>query len=262
MADVVASIRTSAADELAGFMSMHDLAVTTTPIPAAGPIDVIWVRPQPFGVLGSQVVLIEHWAATGRDDLIVRPAPQAVSLFWRFAYEKWGIEAVPQGGQWRRRRRPWSATPSWLPWPRTLLDVHDRRQIRMPPPGGHISCSYASHVEPPTPRSLVAFVRSVAVLALPAEAQLVWAGQLLDQDVPLIDELALEFDYGLGLVPTFVEREWISASALPLLTELDHQLNDMSGEQNARLWEPDAVTSRPEWHRVRALARAALTQLG
>lgn len=31
MTDVVASIRSSGADRLAGFMSMHDLAVTTTP---------------------------------------------------------------------------------------------------------------------------------------------------------------------------------------------------------------------------------------
>jgi hypothetical protein len=90
MADVVASIRASAADRLAGFMSMHDLAVTATLIPDVGPIDVIWVRPQPFGDRGSQDVLIEHHAVTGRDDQIVRPASQAVSLFWRFAREKWG----------------------------------------------------------------------------------------------------------------------------------------------------------------------------
>ena len=123
-------------------------------------------------------------------------------------------------------------------------------------------CSYCDHVQPPTPRSLVAFVRAVAVLALPAEAQLAWAGQLLHQDVPLVAELAWEFDDGLRLVPTFIERDWISASALPVLTELDNQLSVMSGEQNASLWETDAVTIRPEWHRVRALARAALTQLG
>jgi hypothetical protein len=94
MADVVASIRASAADRMAGFMLMHDLAVTTTPIPDAGPIDVIWVRPQPSEDPDSQDVLIEHCAPTGWDDRIVRPAPEAVSLFWRFAREKWGIEPV------------------------------------------------------------------------------------------------------------------------------------------------------------------------
>jgi hypothetical protein len=99
MAEVVASIRASASDQLAGFMSMHDLAVTTTPVPAAGPIDVIWVRPQPFGVAGSLQVLVEHWAPTGWDERIVRPAPQAVSLFWRFVREKWGIEPVRLHGQ-------------------------------------------------------------------------------------------------------------------------------------------------------------------
>jgi hypothetical protein len=99
MADVVASIRVSAADRLAGIMSMHDLAVTTTPVPAVGPIDVIWVRPQPFADNGSRDVLIEHWAATGWDDRIVRPASHAVSLFWRFAREKWGIEPVHALGQ-------------------------------------------------------------------------------------------------------------------------------------------------------------------
>jgi hypothetical protein len=80
-------------------MSMHDLAVTTTPIPEAGPIDVIWVRPQPFGDRGSQDVLIEHCASSDWDDRIVRPASQAVPLFWRFAQEKWGIEPGRSDGQ-------------------------------------------------------------------------------------------------------------------------------------------------------------------
>ena len=82
------------ADRLAGFMSMHDLAVTTTPIPGTGPIDVIWVRPQPLSHPDLQDVLIEHLATTGWDDLIVRPAPEAIRLFWRFTREKWGIEPV------------------------------------------------------------------------------------------------------------------------------------------------------------------------
>jgi hypothetical protein len=77
---------------MAGFLSMHDLAVAAAPIPDAGPIDVIWVRPQPSDDPHSQNVLIEHCAATGWGDRIVRSAPEAVSLFWRFAREKWGIE--------------------------------------------------------------------------------------------------------------------------------------------------------------------------
>jgi hypothetical protein len=92
MAEVVASIRAFAADRMAGFMSMHDLAVATTPVPNAGPIDVIWIRPQPTDDHGMQDVLIEHWAATGWDERIVRAAPEVVPLFWRFAREKCGID--------------------------------------------------------------------------------------------------------------------------------------------------------------------------
>ena len=96
MATLVASIRESAVDRLSGFLSMHDLAVTTVPVPDAGPIEVIWVRPQPSGNSDSQDVMIEHWAASGRADQIVRSAPEAVSLFWRFVREKWGIEPIRQ----------------------------------------------------------------------------------------------------------------------------------------------------------------------
>ncbi|XVU29078.1 hypothetical protein ACQPZJ_19035 [Actinoplanes sp. CA-054009] len=92
MADLVASIRISAPDRLAGFTSMHDLAVTTTPIPPDSLIDVLWIRPQPAATPDSQDVLIEHCTATGWDDRIVRPAPQALALFWRFTHEKWGID--------------------------------------------------------------------------------------------------------------------------------------------------------------------------
>lgn len=60
MSHLVASIRASAADRLAGLMSMHDIAVTTTPVPAVGPIDVIWIRPQPSQHPDTQHILIEH----------------------------------------------------------------------------------------------------------------------------------------------------------------------------------------------------------
>jgi hypothetical protein len=117
-------------------------------------------------------------------------------------------------------------------------------------------------VEEPSPRFVVAFVRSVAVLALDAGAQVAWAGQLVEDRVPLVDELALEFDDGFRLVPTFIERGWINAAAMPALTELDEWLAAMSGQRNAHLWNADAVTTRAEWDRVRTLARAALAALG
>jgi hypothetical protein len=121
---------------------------------------------------------------------------------------------------------------------------------------------YAGLVEEPSPRSVVAFVRSVAVLALDADAQVAWASQLMKNHVPLIDELAMEFDDGFRLVPSFIERGWLNEAALPVLTQLDERLEVMSGQHNADLWHAEALSSRAEWERVRGLARAALTLLG
>jgi hypothetical protein len=113
-------------------------------------------------------------------------------------------------------------------------------------------------VEQPGPRFVAAFVRSVAVLALEGDAQVAWASDLKTH-VALIDELALEFDDGFRLAPTFIERGWLNEAALPVLTQLDKQLNAMSGRHNAELWHAEALTTRAEWDRVRALARLALT---
>lgn len=111
------------------------------------------------------------------------------------------------------------------------------------------------------PRFVAAFVRSVAVLALDASAEVAYLGDVVNDPVSLVDELALEFDDGFRLVPTFIDRGWLKAAALPALAELDEQLGAMSGQHNAHLWEADALTARAEWDRVRALARAALAVL-
>ena len=88
-------------------------------------------------------------------------------------------------------------------------------------------------MDEPGPKFLVAFVRSVAVLALEADAQVVW---LEEKSVaPSADELALEFDDGFQLVPTFIERGWLNEMALPALAQLDEQLDAMSGEHYAGL---------------------------
>jgi hypothetical protein len=117
-------------------------------------------------------------------------------------------------------------------------------------------------VDEPGPRIVVSFVRSVAVLALEAEAQVEWASQLMQGNASLIDELVLEFDDGFRHLPTFVERGWLSDAAVPALAQLEEQLDAMSGQHNAHLWHADALKDRAEWKRVRALARAALTLLG
>ena len=111
-----------------------------------------------------------------------------------------------------------------------------------------------------SPRLLVAFVRSVAVLGLPVDVQVSWLHRRFADATPVVDELALEFDDGFRLVPTFVELGWLDAAALPALEQLDAELDAMSGERNAELWHVDALT-REEWDRVRSLAREALSLL-
>jgi hypothetical protein len=111
-----------------------------------------------------------------------------------------------------------------------------------------------------SPRLLVAFVRSVAVLALPAEAQASWLHRQFGDATPVVDELALEYDDGFRLVPTFIELGWLDAAALPALEQLDAQLEAMSGERKAELWEVDTLV-RAEWDRVRSLASEALSLL-
>ncbi|ROP27703.1 hypothetical protein EDD30_0394 [Couchioplanes caeruleus] len=113
-------------------------------------------------------------------------------------------------------------------------------------------------MEQPGPRFVAAFVRCVAVLALEGDAQIAWLGE---KGLPLVDELALEFDDGFRLVPTFIERGWLNATALPVLAEIDQHLSFMSGEHNAGLWQVEALARRTEWNQVRMLARTALTLL-
>ncbi|MBO3738947.1 hypothetical protein [Actinoplanes flavus] len=111
----------------------------------------------------------------------------------------------------------------------------------------------------PGPRFAVAFVRSVAVLAPEADAQVAWLENI--GAAPSAEELALEFDDGFRLAPTFVERRWLNDTAMPASTLLDDQLGAMSGDPNASLWHIDALADRAEWDRVRKLAEAALILL-
>jgi hypothetical protein len=95
LAAVAASvIETQSTEVLAGLTSMHDIIVTSTPVPDA-PLDVVAVRAP--GLLRSPEagkVLVEHVAVSGHNDRIERPATEAVPLFWRFIIEKFGVHPV------------------------------------------------------------------------------------------------------------------------------------------------------------------------
>jgi hypothetical protein len=98
MTDIVRSIRSSGVEEqLAGCTSMHDLIVVPTPI-MPPPYDVIRVcSPSSLRIVPAGAVVIEHIAATGNNDRIGRPTGDAVSLFWRFVREKYGIVPIAAG---------------------------------------------------------------------------------------------------------------------------------------------------------------------
>lgn len=96
LADITASILSSGvADELAGLTSMYDLIVASQPL-SAPPFEIVRVRaPNSAGHAPKPGnVRIEHHSLSGNDDALERPATEAVSLFWRFMIEKFGVRAT------------------------------------------------------------------------------------------------------------------------------------------------------------------------
>lgn len=93
MSAIVTSVREAGAEDvLAASTSMHDLLVRPTPL-TDPPYDVVAVRaPNSMFKVTPGTVLIEHLSVTGRNDRIVRPAADAVPLFWRFMIEKFGVD--------------------------------------------------------------------------------------------------------------------------------------------------------------------------
>lgn len=88
MLDIARSvIDEGASGELLAHTSMHDLKVTTPPRPTWARADHVHVELLP----DRRGVRIRHRAMTGPDDSIERPNSDAVSLFWRFMIEKYGV---------------------------------------------------------------------------------------------------------------------------------------------------------------------------
>lgn len=111
----------------------------------------------------------------------------------------------------------------------------------------------------PAACSVVGFVRSIAILALDAEGQVDWLQSLgLPGRAALADELALEFDDGFKLLPSFLNNGWLSQDIVGVVSEIDRALADMSGQANKDLWAVEALPSDPRWKEVRVLARKAL----
>lgn len=111
-------------------------------------------------------------------------------------------------------------------------------------------------MEGPSPRSLANLVRSVAILALPAGDQTAWVDSL--GVGPVVDELALELGDGALLAKQFVEAGWLGAEVLQPLRVLDALLDDMSGPENASLWDVSSLESSPRWAEARERAKEVL----
>jgi len=75
-----------------------------------------------------------------------------------------------------------------------------------------------------------------------------------------VDELALELD---DIFPEGGPAEGVALTAgqLKSVQEVQAKLVAMSGQENEELWQPEALTSRPEWAEVRTAASRALAAL-
>ncbi|CAM4479167.1 hypothetical protein NONI108955_33145 [Nocardia ninae] len=95
LTDIVDSIRGSGCDhQLAGQMSMHDLIVTTRPIPEP-PIEEVVVRaPGSLVPVPEGAVVIDCLSDASRANRIVAPVSEAVPLFWRFATASFGVTPI------------------------------------------------------------------------------------------------------------------------------------------------------------------------
>lgn len=114
----------------------------------------------------------------------------------------------------------------------------------------------------PAERSLVAFLRAMAILALNAPDQVTWLNSLgLPGTAALADELALEFDDGYLLVPSFIEGGWLSSGVQEFLAPIEAALTSMSESGDGDVWTIEALKTDHRWEEVRVLARAALIHL-
>ncbi|WP_189213742.1 hypothetical protein [Actinokineospora fastidiosa] len=111
----------------------------------------------------------------------------------------------------------------------------------------------------PHVRTLVAFLRAVAILALDAPHQRAWLASLgLPGELAVADELALEFDDGYLLLPAFISNGWLPANAREQFGPIDAALAAMSGNDHQDVWAVEALSTDQRWEEVRALARNAL----
>ncbi|MFD6443834.1 hypothetical protein ACFWEJ_01945 [Promicromonospora sp. NPDC060204] len=111
------------------------------------------------------------------------------------------------------------------------------------------------------PLELVRLVRSLAVLALPAEEQFRWLASLGLGEPALTDELALELENAVLAAPELVAAGWLRSEALQIARNLDAKLESRSGPAAGSFWSIEALRNDPEWADIRVQAVEALMAL-
>jgi hypothetical protein len=104
-------------------------------------------------------------------------------------------------------------------------------------------------------RLFLALVRAIARLALPASDQIEYLSTIGVGG--LADELGLELGDGAQHMSEFVSQGWLTSREADLISELVRLLDSISGEEFARFWRDDGLTS-PEWGTIRNVAKQFL----
>ncbi len=78
---------------------------------------------------------------------------------------------------------------------------------------------------------------------------------------PSADELALELDDFVPMLPSAVDDGVFSEEQAAAIRQLSDFTASFSGKENAALWRVDQLASASQWEEVRRLARKALELL-
>ncbi|HWD70731.1 MAG TPA: hypothetical protein VG293_11100 [Solirubrobacteraceae bacterium] len=76
--------------------------------------------------------------------------------------------------------------------------------------------------------------------------------------MPLLDELALEFDDARPVIPGLIDRGILSPKVEEIIVDIQDKLRSMASERT--MWSKPALITAP-WQELRALANDALRLL-
>ncbi len=69
------------------------------------------------------------------------------------------------------------------------------------------------------------------------------------------DELAIELGESALMLHQLEEAGWIGPAPAALVRRIDGLLAVMSNRHSAEVWEPEALSTAPDWAEVRAVAK-------